>query len=285
MSSTNLRASATAASLRASITRLGTGGSAATTASDSPTTSSASDPIKPIKPSRGVDILSQALSTTTDLIFGIYAVEMWHYDESTGKLHPVILDGGDDDEETGGRTGSLLLKRRTQESDEGSAHHAPSATFALGRLTDRSRPDHVPASPTDPGVGLPGVLWSESSSPSASSGIGGAAHNLGGMIRNGAHHLPGHHQSGRNVLAGAGAAGSSQDGVQWRDVGELADDPDQVSAPIQECVTNASSRGRVVCSNFDVFPPRIQPYDERLQTFAKAGFKLAAGIPFDVSRF
>ena len=27
----------------------------------------------------------------------------------------------------------------------------------------------------------------------------------------------------------------------------------------------------------------LQPYDDRLQALAKAGFKLAAGIPFDVS--
>lgn len=42
--------------------------------------------------------------------------------------------------------------------------------------------------------------------------------------------------------------------VLWREVDTLAEDPDQ-------------------------------PYDERLQCFAKAGFKLAAGIPFDIRGF
>lgn len=42
--------------------------------------------------------------------------------------------------------------------------------------------------------------------------------------------------------------------VLWREVDTLAEDPDQ-------------------------------PYDERLQSFAKAGFKLAAGIPFDIRGF
>ena len=34
-----------------------------------------------------------------------------------------------------------------------------------------------------------------------------------------------------------------------------------------------------------LFSTLLQPYDDRLQALAKAGFKLAAGIPFDVSYY
>ena len=45
------------------------------------------------------DILQKCLGMT-DLIFAIYAVEVWHYDEETGKIFNVNLSS--DDEESGG---------------------------------------------------------------------------------------------------------------------------------------------------------------------------------------
>lgn len=141
------------------------------------------------------DILSQSLSLT-NLIFGIYAIELWHYDEQSGKLINVGL--GSQDEETGQRDAGLLLKRETQETDLDNDYSTSEAIDAFGKLTDRSRSDHLPASPVDPGVGLPGVLWAESSS---------AVHLGVGVRQRQAHH----------------------DGINWRDVVELANDPDQVS--------------------------------------------------------
>jgi len=74
-----------------------------------------------------------------------------------------------------------------------------------------------------PGFGLPGALWSQ----------------IGLYATNG--------------INGIGNSAVSHN-VYWREVDELANDPDQ-------------------------------PYDERLQTLAKAGFTRAAGIPFQVKNF
>lgn len=158
------------------------------------------------------NILTQSLALT-DLIFGIYAIELWHYDDFSGKLINVNL--GSHDEETGcrGGSGGLLLKRRTQETDPNSNYSSSEALDAFNKLTDPSRNDYIPVTPTDPGVGLPGVLWAEC------------------MCMN-----------------------CPCPPVLWRDVGELANDPDQ-------------------------------PNDERLQAFAKSGFKLAAGIIFNINGY
>lgn len=67
-------------------------------------------------------------------------------------------------------------------------------------------------------------------------------------------HNPLLHISGRHIGGGGGGGFHSHDSIVWRDVGELANDPHQ-------------------------------PYDERLQSFAKAGFNLAAGIPFDTNGY
>lgn len=152
---------------------------------------------------------------------------MWRYDESTGKL--VNINLGPEDEESGGGPGGLLVKRATQETDDDNDYSTPSAQTAYKKLTDASSGDYIEVNPYDPGVGLPGALWAESSAG------GGGGHGLG-----------------RLGLHGHSNGGASDDGVLWRDVCELAEDPDQ-------------------------------PYDDRLQAFAQAGFKLAAGIPFDVS--
>lgn len=57
------------------------------------------------------------------------------------------------------------------------------------------------------------------------------------------------HISGGNPISFGGGSNASHEFVNWREVDVLANDPDQ-------------------------------PYDDRLQNFAKAGFKLATGIPF-----
>ncbi|KAL7534353.1 hypothetical protein ACHAWF_007020 [Thalassiosira exigua] len=314
------------------------------------------------------DVLSASLALT-DLAFGIYAVELWRYDEATGKLVNVDLARGTaaDEEAGGGGGGGLRIKRRTQESDPTNDYSTPAARDAYERLTCPSRADFLPATSVDPGVGLPGALWAEE------------AHSrlLGGAVRKNllasVHHHG--HVSHRNV-AGTGGdhpAGyhGSHDGVSWRDVGELADDPDQVSrgivalffptklllcrsdlmlrrwrgtfyilardaqqlavcfgwstsnVAIKSCAVFLGSRldllnmsnvatllivaveevafvalhSNQVSAVFFVLLlpiyyltlsptprrlPRFQPHDERLQAFAKAGFSLAAGVPFDI---
>jgi hypothetical protein len=106
----------------------------------------------------------------------------------------------------------------------------------------------------DAGVGLAGTLWAESSSH----------HNRFRGIRG--DNLSSSHHSARGRMTtgnGSNLAHSKSspalavdikggDSIKFRDVGFLANDPDQ-------------------------------PYSERLQAFAKAGFTLAAGIPFGQS--
>ncbi|KAK1748674.1 hypothetical protein QTG54_000613 [Skeletonema marinoi] len=111
----------------------------------------------------------------------------------------------------------LLLKRVTQDADEINRKYwnvdKPQESFK--KLTDKSNKGYLAPEPVGPGCGLPGALWSE----------------IGKYATNG--------------LNGIGHSNVSHD-VHWREVDELADDPDQ-------------------------------PYDDRLQHLAKAGFTRAAG--------
>ncbi len=85
----------------------------------------------------------------TDLIFGLYAVELWHYNDASGMLTNVNL--GTQDEETGRKGGGgLLLKRRTQEADPDSIYVSSEAVDAFNDLTDQSRKDYIPVLPTSP---------------------------------------------------------------------------------------------------------------------------------------
>ncbi len=95
-----------------------------------------------------------------------------------------------------------------------------------------------------PGCGLPGALWSEIGLY-ASSGINaiGTHHHHSALDRS----------SSTRANFGLGTNGVSHE-VHWREVDELANDPDQ-------------------------------PYDERLQHLARAGFTRAAGIPFQVKNY
>ena len=189
------------------------------------------------------DILDHALSMT-NLIFGIYAIELWHYDEASGKLFNVNLNGSKD-EETGRKSsssGGLYIKRKPQEADPINDYATSEAQDAYNNLTDASRKGYLGATPTDPGVGLPGALWAESSSslPAAFGGLGEGMNNLGNRLAGGLHGTRQHgseriirrNSSSRNVSGGStrglGFHSNSHDTVTWRDVGELANDPDQV---------------------------------------------------------
>ena len=210
------------------------------------------------------DILDHALSMT-NLIFGIYAIELWHYDEASGKLFNVNL--GSQDEETGRRSsvsGGLYIKRKPQEADLINDYATSEALDAYNNLTDSSRKGYLPPTPTDPGVGLSGALWAESSSslPAALGGLGGGMNNLGTRLAGGLHGTRQHgseriirrNNSDRNVSGGStrglGFHSNSHDTVTWRDVSELADDPDQVRKFMS---THDEYNMIYFCSSYTVF--------------------------------
>ncbi|KAL7472238.1 hypothetical protein ACHAXS_012566 [Conticribra weissflogii] len=188
----------------------------------------------------------------TDHIFGLYAFELWHYVEATGTLVHVRLNDSED-EESGKVHDGLYIKRSPQEVDPNNDYSSKEAMTAFAQLTDGSRSDYIHPLPTGPGVGLPGVLWSETSR--GANTTGGSARVLERNHRSTRLLASQTNQKGGNnkSLVAAFSKGAS-DSVSWRRVDELANDPDQ-------------------------------PFDKRLQCFAKAGFTLVAGVPFDINGY
>jgi len=62
----------------------------------------------------GGNILTQSLAMV-DLIFGIYGIELWHYNEASGKLAIVNLNEEDDGETGISGSGSFLIKIMTMQ--------------------------------------------------------------------------------------------------------------------------------------------------------------------------
>ena len=153
----------------------------------------------------GGNILTQSLAMV-DLIFGIYGIELWHYNEATGKLAIVNLNEEDDGESGINGSGSFLIKRQPQETDPDNDYATSEALEAYDKLTNVTQSGYIAVNETDPGVGLPGALWAESS--------GGGS------------------DTGANFNRAWGGIGHSHESVVWRDVCELADDPDQVRRDI-----------------------------------------------------
>jgi len=154
----------------------------------------------------GGNILTQSLAMV-DLIFGIYGIELWHYNEATGKLAIVNLNEEDDGESGISGSGSFLIKRQPQETDPDNDYATSEAFEAYNKLTNVTQSGYIAVNETDPGVGLSGALWAESS--------GGGS------------------DAGANFNRAWGGIGhSGHESVVWRDVGELADDPDQVRRDI-----------------------------------------------------
>ncbi len=162
------------------------------------------------------NVLSQSLALTENII-GLYAIELWKYDERCGKLFNIDLKCSTDEEE-GQLRSSLIIKHITEEADHDSTHCKTMAENAFLRLVDSSRKDFLPPTPVEPGVGLPGVLWSESS---FSSGKGNKANEI--PLQRGLNRL----KSVRNII-GDVSSGNSADLITWREVDALARDPDQV---------------------------------------------------------
>jgi len=171
--------------------------------SSSITSSTIENQTKPEKYVKSFDegeILSHSLALT-DHIHGLYAIELWRYDESNGKLVNISLSH---DEETSLNCCGMLIKRITQEADPTNSYSTKEAADAYEKLTDRSSPGFLPPTSLDVGVGLPGVLWAETS---PSKGL--------------------NNPQQRAV---------QKDSVFWRDVEELANDPDQVREKKSPCL-------------------------------------------------
>ena len=147
--------------------------------------------------------MSQAIALCRHIV-GLYGLELYHFDNATGKLVNVGLGPSPDTDKAEAPTeadvenqerqkAQLYVKRRTQESDSDNSYYSEEAAEAYERLTNRHREDYLEAAPLEPGLSLAGLLWSEMS--------GGQYHG------------------GHNGV----------DSLVWREVQEIADDPDQVS--------------------------------------------------------
>jgi len=183
--------------------------SLASTKNETPTPSPVTVPtapsaaVKTIEPVPDVDILTQTVAISMKSLYGIYAIELWCFNEETGKLENIALSNDIE----GGTVEGLLLKRVTQEADEINRTYwnVDEAQESFNLLTDKSITGYVAPDPVSPGCGLPGVLWAEIGKY-ATTGINAGIHAIGNAI--------GH------------SAVSNE--VHWREVDELANDPDQV---------------------------------------------------------
>lgn len=162
------------------------------------------------------DVLSQSLALTENII-GLYAIELWKYNETSGKLCNIDLNLSTD-EEMGQMKSSLLIKHITEEADHNSTHCKSKAEVAFLRLVDSSRKDYLPPTSVEPGVGLPGILWSESSTSPRRVNKVKEVPLQRGLIRL---------KSVRNIIGNVSSA-DSDDLITWREVDALASDPDQV---------------------------------------------------------
>jgi hypothetical protein len=117
----------------------------------------------------------------------------------------------------------------------------------FARLTDSTLSDYIPAEPLPPGVGLPGYLWSQSSSgnPADLQDVGSRFSMGGGATRTSIINAESRFHSTRIRAELLPAR------LSWCEVKPLADDPDQ-------------------------------PYNPRLKFLAEAGLGLAAGVPFNM---
>jgi len=206
-----------------------------------------------------MDILLQSVFACTANIFGLYGLEVWKFDQKSGFLTstPMMPPNALDVKQ---HRRSLFIKRIPQEADYNSPNYNPSARDAFERLTVTTRLDYCSKNATDPGVGVAGALWSESNNSSVlstsalavvQSGVQTLSHKISDKLH--LHKTDPLNRSIRGMVLGQDNEQASNR-VLWRDINSLAEDPDQ-------------------------------PYDERLQLFAKAGFALAAGISFNIRGF
>eukprot|EP01082_Thalassiosira_pseudonana_P001003 g998.t1.2.5e174188 g998 g998.t1 contig10:1155753-1157611(-) len=190
-----------------------------------------------------LDVLSQCVDASVSNIFGIYGVEVWRFDDS--KLVNVPISYSSQQTlEAGSSRGGMYLKRVPQEVDEASPCFNSESRDAFERLTNPSRLDYLAPDSVEIGVGLAGILWSNASATYST------------LLQHGVQSLSTKIHRRVGLLTGLEYETQPQhhnaaDSIQWREVDAFAQDPHQ-------------------------------PYDERLQAFAKAGLTLACGISFDI---
>ena len=123
--------------------------------------------------------------------------------------------------EFGQFSSGLFIKRISQEADPDSPDSNSEARDAFERLTDCSRLDYLPPTTTRPGVGLAGTLWSEASTSSTLAAVQEGVQSIGTNIQRRVGMLAGLQSFNKQL-------NNSADSVVWREVGALAQDPDQV---------------------------------------------------------
>ena len=200
-----------------------------------------------------MDILLQSILVSTTDIFGLYALEVWKFEKESGSLicAPIVPPSALDLKQ---HSSGLFIRRIPQEADFNSPSYNPTARDAYERLTDTTRLDYVVQGTTDPGVGIAGAMWSESNYKSLSANTLAAVTTGVQTLSSTFFSSSSQNRSNRSYRASKPAAyyeDDSPSSIRWRDIKDLAEDPDQ-------------------------------PYDQRLHLFARAGFGLAAGIPFNV---
>ncbi len=98
--------------------------------------------VKPIEPVPDVDILTQTVAISMKSLYGIYGIELWHFNEQTGKLENIALSSDIE----GGTLEGLLLKRITQDADEINRKYwnVDEAQESFSKLTDKSNKGYLP---------------------------------------------------------------------------------------------------------------------------------------------
>lgn len=104
-------------------------------------TAPSSNTFKPIEPVPDVDLLTQTVAISMKSLYGIYGVELWHFNEQTGKLENIALSC----DVEGGTVEGLLLKRVTQEADEINRKYwdVDEAQESFSKLTDKSNKGYL----------------------------------------------------------------------------------------------------------------------------------------------
>jgi HPP family len=185
-----------------------------------------------------IDLLHRTVQDACQFAYGIKMVEVWVWDASRSKLFRP---------EGGWWIDPYWHKLHGKENEENGT--TTSRTFC--QLVDASRRDYIAPPMLSPGVGIPGVLWSDlrfkdRKHKRKESGPGGS----GGVLdANFLLQVLGNLSFNENRLDQAAPMASKR--IAWRDVKALADDPDQ-------------------------------PRNHRLQVIASTDVRWTGGVPFQI---
>lgn len=165
-----------------------------------------------------IDILSQSVQLCVENVFGLYGIEVWRFDNETGKLFNTAIS--QQSIEAGRSECGMYITRIPQEADHKSPSYRPESRDAFERLANTSRIDYLAPEPVVSGRSLAGALWSETSTARTLDAFSNGTFSIGYTI-----------QKGVGLLAGLQHVKSFDtiDAITWREVGELVADPNQVS--------------------------------------------------------